>query len=77
MLEACDLLKQDGIVVYTITFGGGVNSRTADLYEDCASAPDQNVYFPGRKYFDAPTGADLQAAFGAIGGQLTELRLTQ
>jgi len=77
MLEACDLLKQDGIVVYTITFGGGVNSSTAQLYEDCASASDQNVYFPGRKYFDAPTGADLQAAFGAIGGQLTELRLTQ
>ncbi len=77
MLEACDLLKADGIVVYTITFGGGVNDATAELYEDCASAPDQDVYFPGRKYFDAPTGEDLQAAFGAIGGQLTELRLTQ
>ena len=77
MLEACDLLKQDGVVVYTITFGGGVNAATAQLYEDCASAPDQNVHFPGRKYFDAPTGADLESAFGAIGGQLTELRLTQ
>jgi hypothetical protein len=77
MLEACELLKQDGIVVYTITFGSGVNSSTSDLYRQCASDPDQNVYFPGRKYFDAPTGADLRAAFGAIGGQLTELRLVQ
>ncbi|MFP4127046.1 MAG: pilus assembly protein TadG-related protein [Alphaproteobacteria bacterium] len=77
MLQACELLKQDGIVIYAITFGTGVNSATADLYRDCASAPDQNVYFPGRKYFDAPTGDDLRAAFGAIGGQLTELRLTQ
>ncbi len=77
MLAACEALKQDGIVVYAITFGTGVNSATADLYRACASAPDQNVYFPGRKYFDAPTGDDLRAAFGAIGGQLTELRLTQ
>jgi hypothetical protein len=77
MLEACEKIKDDDIVLFAITFGNGVNKQTKDLYRSCASNPAQNVYFPGRKYFHAPTDEDLEDAFGAIGGQLTELRLTQ
>lgn len=77
MKSVCNAMKIEGIVIFAITFGGGVNSATEADFRDCASAPDQNPYFPGRKYFDAPTALDLRNAFGAIGGQLTELRLTQ
>ncbi len=76
MLNACSALKEEGIVLFTITFGG-VNGDTRKLYGDCASSPEQNPNYPGPKYFDAPTGADLDAAFNDIAGQLTELRLTQ
>ncbi len=77
MLKACTALKEQGIVLFTVTFGGSVNEDTSTLYESCASSPQQNVYFPGRKYYHAPNADDLRAAFADIGGQLTELRLTQ
>jgi Flp pilus assembly protein TadG len=77
MLGACSALKREGIVLFTITFGAGINSATAQLYSDCASTPEQDPNFPGPKYFDAPTAAELDAAFKDIAGQLTELRLTQ
>lgn len=78
MATACNNLKDDNkIVVFTITFGGGINDTTKKLYSDCASRSDQDPLFPGPKYFNAPSGDDLRAVFQNIAGQLTELRLIQ
>lgn len=77
LLSVCGKVKNKDILLYTITFGDNINAWTRQLYDTCASAPDQNPNFPGPKYFHAPTGDDLRQVFGTIGGQLTELRLTQ
>ena len=36
---------------------------------DCATVP--------ANYYDSPSGAEMQAAFEAIGAQLTNLRIAQ
>ena len=75
MLVACTALKRRGVIIFTITFGG-VAQSVRNTLTACAS-PTDTPLFPGRKYFDAPTGAVLTEAFGSIGRQLTELRLVR
>jgi hypothetical protein len=77
MLRLCQNIKDAGIVIFTVTFGSGVNDGVRDVYRQCASDPATERRIPGAKYFHAPSGAQLEAAFGAIGGQVTELRLTR
>jgi Flp pilus assembly protein TadG len=71
MLETCDLMKDEGVIIYTITFDteGSTNQAVRDTYEDCATTPGH--------YFNSPGEDELTAAFIAIGTQLSNLRLAK
>jgi len=68
LLEVCDNMKAEGIVIYAITFALN-DSSTKQLYENCASDPS--------KYFDSPDASDLEGAFQEIASQLRSLRITR
>jgi Flp pilus assembly protein TadG len=74
MLRICSRLKEQGVVLYTITFGS-VNATIQNRFRSCASDPTLETRVPGPKYFHAPSGATLTEAFQDIAGQLTDLRL--
>jgi Flp pilus assembly protein TadG len=68
-LAVCTAMKNDGIIIYAITFGSDASSSVAQTtMRNCAS--------PGN-YFHAPTNATLDAIFQQIAGNLGVLRLTQ
>jgi Flp pilus assembly protein TadG len=78
MLEMCTAMKnagkltpadKDGIIIYTITFGGTPNSGTQTLYRNCATTPD--------KYFHAPSESVLKQAFVQIADELSNLRIAE
>ena len=71
MLETCQMMKDEGIIIYTITFDteGSSNQAIRDTYEDCATSADH--------YFNSPGEDELTAAFIAIGTQLSNLRLAK
>lgn len=71
MIETCDLMKAEGIIIYSITFDteGSGNQAIRDTYEDCATTPNH--------YFNSPGEEQLTAAFIAIGTQLSNLRLAK
>lgn len=69
METICGRMKQEGIVLYTITFGPEPSASTQNLYRRCASAP--------ANYFHAPTNESLADAFQEIGGRLSQLRIVQ
>jgi hypothetical protein len=77
MLRLCASIKQAGIIVCAITFGPAPNAATRETYTRCASDPAIELRISGQKYFHAPTGAALRAAFENIAGQVQELRLVQ
>ena len=64
----CDRIKNKGILLYTITFQVS-SSSTRDLMEDCAT--------DSSNYFDSPSDSELEAAFRAIGKELSNLRIGQ
>ena len=65
---ACEHARQEGIRVYTISFGD-VDEDTRDLMSGCASHPSL--------YFNSPTPESLQAAFELIAGDLSNLRISR
>ncbi|MGM0560857.1 MAG: pilus assembly protein TadG-related protein [Pseudomonadota bacterium] len=67
--RVCAAAKQKGIQVYTITFGGGVNSSIQQVMETCASG-DGN-------YFHAPDGDKLEEVFSTISRGLYNLRIVK
>jgi Flp pilus assembly protein TadG len=68
--DACRTMKQQGIVMYTITFGSGASSAAIQtLFRTCASDPGN--------YFHAPDNGDLADAFRAIGQDLANLRIVE
>lgn len=69
MAATCSMMKQNGIVIYAITFGPTPDSTTQALYRACASKPTQ--------YFHSPTNEMLVAAFRTIGTELSNLRIAQ
>lgn len=66
--QICTSMKSNNIIVYTIAFGSP-GSTVQNLLRNCATQPDY--------YFDSPTGAELQAAFRAIGDSLSNLRISR
>ncbi len=65
-LEVCNAMKEEGIVIYTVTFYlDDSNSDVKQLYEDCASTPAQ--------HYDAPSQEDLVEAFEKISRELSNL----
>jgi hypothetical protein len=74
----CTNVKQNGttgttdddIRLYTITFGD-MSDEDEDLMEDCATVGDD-----GPLYYHAPTTADLENIFKAIGEDLADIHLS-
>ena len=69
MLDMCQTMKGEGIIIYTMTFGPSPDSGTRALYESCATEPDM--------YFHAATSSTLQQAFVEIADQLSALRIAE
>ncbi len=69
MANTCALMKAEGIIIWTLTFGSTPNSSTQDLYRNCATS---NAH-----YFHAPTNAELADAFRTIGTALSNLRIAE
>jgi hypothetical protein len=69
MAAQCAAMKAQGILIYSITFGGTPDAQAQTLFRDCASNPAQ--------YFHAPTNADLADAFRTIGTALSNLRIAE
>jgi Flp pilus assembly protein TadG len=69
-LAVCSAMKQDGIIIYSITFGdyGTDPGNAQGTMRSCAS--------PGN-YYHAPSNATLNQIFQQIAGNLGVLRLTQ
>jgi Flp pilus assembly protein TadG len=70
--DICEKVKEKGIRLYMILFQE--NDRdTQRIFEDCASVNDNGE----RLYYYAPDGASLNAAFGSIGEDLTNIRISR
>lgn len=68
LAEQCELMKAEGIVIYTIMFQAPGSLRP--LFQGCASSATHH-------YFDLQHNEQLVEAFGAIGKELTELYLAE
>jgi Flp pilus assembly protein TadG len=68
MKRMCSLLRQNGVILYTITFGS-TNSSTEQTFETCAGRPD--------RYFNSPTNDELESAFIAIATEINNLRISE
>jgi len=73
--ETCEAMKEQGIIVYTVTFNDEdedgdpvIRENTRDYYRNCASSPDQ--------YYDAPTQEELIDVFEQISRELSNLHIT-
>ena len=67
LTRMCAIMRAEGVIIYTITFR--TPESVKGIYEDCAGDP--------ANYFDAPTAAELDAAFEAIGERLSNLRVVE
>ena len=68
LLQVCSAMKQNNIIVYTVSFGS-VSGSSQTMMRNCASQPDY--------YFNSPSSGDLQQAFRAIGDSLASLRVSR
>ncbi len=69
MLDMCEAMKAQKIVLYTITFGGTPDAGTQQLYRDCATKDDM--------YYHAPSNSELQQVFVTIADELSKLRIAE
>jgi Flp pilus assembly protein TadG len=69
MGETCEDMKDEGIRIYTITFGGTPDTQARDLFRACATTP--------ALYYHAPNNETLATVFRAIGGELANLRIVE
>ena len=67
--EVCNNIKNDDVILYTVTFGTALDADIKTLVEDCATSPGH--------YFHAVTAADLVEAFADVSEQLTGLYLSK
>ena len=67
-LQACANIKAAGITIYTVAFQvSGDDASALAMLQTCASDTD--------KYYAPGTSSELQAAFNAIGEDISELRI--
>lgn len=69
LAEVCEAMKEQGVIVYTITFTSSINNTTKDYYRTCAT--DET------KYYDAPNQSDLIEAFQGIAKELSNMYISQ
>lgn len=66
--ESCETMKEvKGVLVYTVTFAGGVDANTKSYYRNCATTPAQ--------YYDAPSQDELIDVFEKISRELANLHI--
>ena len=66
LTDVCTKIKAKGVLVYTIVFQ--LFSRSIqNLMRNCAT--------DNGKFYNSPSGADLESAFRAIGSELSNLRI--
>ncbi len=70
LLRVCRRMKKKGILVYTIIFGLN-DSNLEQVFKACAT--DEEAPY----YYKAPTGADLESAFGDIAADLVQLHVSK
>lgn len=68
----CERVKAQGIRLYMILFQEN-DRETQQIFEDCASVNEEGESL----YFYAPNGASLTEAFGSIGADLTNIRISR
>ena len=68
MATVCESMKEQGITLYTITFQLNSNS-TKNLFRNCATSPAH--------YFNSPSNSELKGIFQQIGGELSNLRISE
>jgi len=66
--QMCTDIKADGITIYTVAFEV-TDASTQNMLRNCASDPG--------KYYDARSSIELETAFGSIGDELAEVRLSR
>ena len=66
LTTVCANMKAKGILVYTITFQL-FSVQTQNLMRECAT--------DNGKYYNSPSGSELETAFQAIGAELSNLRI--
>ncbi len=69
LTEACANAKNDDIIVFTISFGTGVDPATKSLLQSCAT---NSSY-----YYDATSGGSLQSSFDRIAGNILAVFLSK
>ncbi|WP_424926865.1 pilus assembly protein TadG-related protein [Amaricoccus tamworthensis] len=70
LAATCEAMKDEGINIYTITYGSGASSGTIkNLFRNCASVPAM--------YYHAPANQDLAGIFDQIAGELASLRIVE
>jgi len=69
MREACDNIKDQDIMIFTIGFGTTIPQETLDLLEECST--------DGINYYNAADGAALSLAFSQITTKLSNLYLSK
>lgn len=66
--ESCETMKEvKGVLIYTVTFAGGVDANTKAYYRNCATTPAQ--------YYDAPSQDELIDVFEKISRELANLHI--
>ncbi|WP_376859073.1 ubiquitin-activating E1 FCCH domain-containing protein [Brevundimonas sp. GCM10030266] len=65
----CDAMKAQNVVVYTVGLGISSTGQAADLLRYCATGSGN--------FYMADDSSDLSGAFGAIGRDITQLRISK
>lgn len=68
MSDTCEAMKDEGIILYTITFQLN-NTTSQDLFRECATSTAH--------YFNSPSNSELRSVFQKIGNELSNLRIVE
>ncbi|MEM6780368.1 MAG: vWA domain-containing protein [Pseudomonadota bacterium] len=68
-IEVCDNMKEENVLIYTVTFYSNISDDTKEFYRECATDPT--------KYYDAPSQEDLEVVFAKIARELSKLHITE
>lgn len=66
--DICEAMKDDDIIIYTITFTSGISNSIKNYYRECAT--------DSTKYYDAPSQADLIETFEEISRELSNMYIS-
>lgn len=72
---ACDNAKRDNVLIYTIFVDIGGTQGSSSALQYCAGTTPGSG--DSSKYFDLTSASQIDAAFKAIGTQITQLRVAQ